>query len=54
MTKLWKNVWVLGAMVVGLGMNGVVLGVTANGPYYATPSWDQTLPATVGLFYWRT
>ena len=19
---------------------------TANGPYYATPSWDQTLPAS--------
>jgi hypothetical protein len=46
MTKLWKNVlglWVIG---VGIAMSAPALAVTsAVGPYYATPSWDQTLPA---------
>ena len=47
MTKLWKNVLVLWAigMGLGLGMSGVVLGATGTGPYYATPSWDQKLPS---------
>jgi hypothetical protein len=46
MTKLWKNVWVLGATVMGLALSAPALAVTSGvGPYYATPSWDQTLPA---------
>ena len=46
MTKLWNNVCVLGATVMGLALNVPVLAVTSGvGPYYATPSWDQTLPA---------
>ena len=37
--------------VAALGMFGLAATVaiaqtTANGPYYATPSWDQTLPAS--------
>jgi len=45
MTKLWSNVWVLGATVMGLALGAPVLAVTSGvGPYYATPSWDQTLP----------
>lgn len=36
----------LGVMAVALGMASLVQAqTTANGPYYATPSWDQTLPA---------
>ena len=44
MRNLWKG-------VLGLSMIGMWLGVSAPaqadsvGPYYATPSWDQTLPA---------
>ena len=46
MTKLWNNVWVVGATVMGLAMSAPVLAVTNGvGPYYATPSWDQSLPA---------
>ena len=46
MTKLWKNVsmsWVFG---LALGMSGLALGATGTGPYYATPSWNQQLPAS--------
>jgi hypothetical protein len=37
--------------LISLGMIGLASGpagaaTTANGPYYATPSWDQTLPAS--------
>ena len=44
MRNLWKS-------VLGLWAMGICLGVSAPaqadsvGPYYATPSWDQTLPA---------
>ena len=44
MRNLWKS-------VLGLWVIGMWLGVSAPaqadsvGPYYATPSWDQTLPA---------
>ena len=45
MSKLWKSVWVLGTTVMGLALSAPVLAVTSGvGPYYATPSWDQTLP----------
>jgi hypothetical protein len=46
MTKLWKGVLVLGATVMGLAMSAPALAVAAVGPYYAMPSWDQTLPAS--------
>jgi hypothetical protein len=45
MIKLWKNVSVLWAVGMALGMSGLALGATGTGPYYATPSWDQQLPA---------
>jgi hypothetical protein len=45
MTKLWKTVLVLCAIGMAIGMSGLALGATGTGPYYATPSWDQTLPA---------
>jgi Protein of unknown function (DUF1566) len=36
--------------LISLGMIGIASGpagaVNANGPYYATPSWDQKLPAS--------
>lgn len=36
----------MGVMTVAVGMaSSVQAQTTANGPYYATPSWDQTLPA---------
>ena len=35
------------AMVTGLAITGESQGqTTASGPYYATPSWDQQLPAS--------
>jgi len=47
MTKLWKNVLVLWALGMGIAMSTPAAAVTsAIGPYYATPSWDQTLTAT--------
>jgi hypothetical protein len=44
MRNLWKSV--LGLCVIGMGL-GVSAPAQADsvGPYYATPSWDQTLPA---------
>ena len=47
MSKLWKSVLVLGATVMGLALSASALAVTSGvGPYYATPSWDQTLPSS--------
>jgi hypothetical protein len=36
------------AVIVALGLTASTAfsQTTANGPYYATPSWDQTLPAS--------
>ena len=45
MTKLWKNVLVLWAIGMGIAISAPALAANAVGPYYATPSWDQTLPA---------
>ena len=44
MRNLWKEV--LGLSVIGIGL-GVSAPAQADsvGPYYAMPSWDQTLPA---------
>jgi hypothetical protein len=47
MRNLWKSL--LGLSVIGMwiAMSAPVLAATnAVGPYYATPSWDQTLPAS--------
>jgi hypothetical protein len=33
-------------LAIGLAAATAVAQTTANGPYYATPSWDQTLPAS--------
>ena len=57
MTKLWKNVLVLWAIGMGPGMSGLALCATSSGPYYATPSWAQQLPAStrfVVLSNWGT
>ena len=32
------------ACVMSLGFSSATAQTVANGPYYATPSWDQTLP----------
>ena len=32
-------------LAIGLTASTAFAQTTANGPYYATPSWDQTLPA---------
>lgn len=48
MTKPWTNVLALSAIGMALGLSALAPGVAhadAVGPYYATPSWDQTLPA---------
>jgi hypothetical protein len=34
------------AAMLALGINPTHAQTTAPGPYYATPSWDQTLPAS--------
>ena len=37
---------VMGVMAVAVGMASLVQAqTTSTGPYYATPSWDQTLPS---------
>ena len=36
----------IGAGLVAFAVSSVHAQTTANGPYYATPSWDQTLPAS--------
>jgi len=35
----------LGVLTLALAASPAAAQTTANGPYYATPSWDQTLPA---------
>jgi hypothetical protein len=34
------------ALAIGIVAGNAVAQTTANGPYYATPSWDQQLPAS--------
>lgn len=41
----WKSVLGLCVTGMGLGASALALGASGVGPYYATPSWDQTLPA---------
>jgi hypothetical protein len=44
MKNLWKCASGLCA-VMALGLSAANAQTVMNGPYYATPSWDQTLPA---------
>ena len=43
-----KRILSYSAVIIGLGLSAptAFAQTTANGPYYATPSWDQTLPAS--------
>jgi hypothetical protein len=43
-----KRILSYSAVIISLGLitSTAFAQTTANGPYYATPSWDQTLPAT--------
>ncbi len=43
MKNLWKCVSGV-CVVMSLGLTSANAQTVANGPYYATPSWDQTLP----------
>lgn len=40
-----KVLGMLAAAVLAMQVAPALAQTTANGPYYATPSWDQTLPA---------
>ena len=43
MSYIWG---LIGAGLVAFAVSSVHAQTAANGPYYATPSWDQTLPAS--------
>jgi hypothetical protein len=45
MRKQWKGVFGLCVIGMGLGVGAAAHAASGVGPYYATPSWDQTLPA---------
>ena len=45
MRNLSKNVLGLWLIGMGLAVSAGAQAASAAGPYYATPSWDQTLPA---------
>ena len=45
MRNLRKNIVGLCLVGMGLGVGAPVQAATGVGPYYAMPSWDQTLPA---------
>jgi hypothetical protein len=45
MRNLGRSVLALWVIVMGLAVSAPALADSV-GPYYATPSWDQTLPAT--------
>ena len=42
-----KRILSYSAVIISLGLTAstALAQTTANGPYYATPSWDQTLPS---------
>lgn len=47
MTTLWRlTLGFLFAAMIALGTSPATAQITANGPYYPVPSWDQTLPAS--------
>ena len=45
MRNQWKKLLGLGVISVWLGASALAQAATGVGPYYAMPSWDQTLPA---------
>jgi len=45
MRNLWKNLFGLWVIGMALGVSVPAQAASAPGPYYPTPSWDQTLPA---------
>ena len=45
MRNLWKGVLALSMISMALGVSAPAQAASGIGPYYATPSWDQTLPA---------
>ena len=45
MRNLRKNILGLCLVGMGLGVGAPAQAATGVGPYYATPSWDQTFPA---------
>ena len=55
MKRRWLiTLGLIGLGVVAFGIDAATAQTTANGPYYATPSWDQKLqcdtPATCPRF----
>ena len=57
MRNLWKCAFVLSLIGMGLAMSVPVQAASANGPYYATPSWDQKLDANtrfIVLLNWNS
>jgi len=44
--KLLSHIGSIAVLVVGSFASTVSAQTTANGPYYATPSWDQQLPGS--------
>lgn len=47
MRNRWKRVLGLCVIGMGFGVSAPAQAATANGPYYATPSWDQKLDASI-------
>ena len=45
MRNLWKGVLGIWVISMGLGLSAPAQAASGVGPYYATPSWDQTFPA---------
>ena len=46
MRNQWKKLLGLGLIGMWLGTSAPAQAATGVGPYYAMPSWDQTLPAS--------
>ena len=57
MRNLWKSVFGLCVIGMGLAVSAPAQAASANGPYYATPSWDQKLDANtrfIVLLNWNS
>lgn len=57
MRNLWKSVLVLLVIGMWFGVRAPAQAASANGPYYATPSWDQKLDANnrfIVLLNWNS
>jgi hypothetical protein len=44
--KLFCTLTLIALALVGFAANPAGAATTAAGPYYANPSWDQTLPSS--------